>query len=474
MGQRFEQLFKLQSNLYTEQSPIVVSDGYLLKDNESGKVIAQLKFQSISEKQIKALKIELLTYDVTEQQIENVTKYQYLDLNIGIGQFFGSNKAIVLSNNTARSFKINTITIVFHDGTTQNITGLLEPLPDLTSIENILTNKDILEQYRLMVSKIALYIPQKEKDLWLCSCGKWNAANNCYYCKADKETTFNLLDNGILNHHVKERLIKKEEEKIEKKIANEKKKEDFIKNVFPILPLIFGIVSLTSLFNIIPLVLGLILAVVGMCFSIIAKKKHLRRTYMKVGFVLCIIEIVFLILYVSVVILPDKISSTPHQKSTKIESTKNESSFKNQTSQSSISQTNKYSVFGFDKTLCIGMTKKELFEYINKNHFEYEENDDGVSIYDVLWDNKYTGLLSCAFNVSDEVNYISYLPYDTLNDDEITSISEILTSQYGTPYQSNDALPDSMVSSSIWSCDNYVVCYTTYTDNTVFITWDLD
>ena len=106
MAERFEKLFSLPPNLYSKGSPVIISAGSLLKDTETGKIIVQIKFHSVSFTHIKALKIDIAAYDVSGKEIEGVNDYQYLDLKINNGEEFGSNKAIVLPNTVARSFQL--------------------------------------------------------------------------------------------------------------------------------------------------------------------------------------------------------------------------------------------------------------------------------------------------------------------------------------------------------------------------------
>ena len=50
MSERYSKLFSLPENLYAEGAPVIVSAGNLLKDNQTGKVLAQLKIKNITEK----------------------------------------------------------------------------------------------------------------------------------------------------------------------------------------------------------------------------------------------------------------------------------------------------------------------------------------------------------------------------------------------------------------------------------------
>lgn len=115
MAERFTQLYKLQDNLYISGSPIIISAGSLLLDTETGNVVAQLKFHSLSNKIIKAIKISLSSFDISEKDLQAVENYQYLDLHITNGQYFGQNKAIVFPDRITRSFNIKSISVVFGD-----------------------------------------------------------------------------------------------------------------------------------------------------------------------------------------------------------------------------------------------------------------------------------------------------------------------------------------------------------------------
>ena len=59
MASNYEKLFSLPVSKTKEESPVILSAGALLKHNEKGLLVAQLKFQSITNKCITALKVFL-------------------------------------------------------------------------------------------------------------------------------------------------------------------------------------------------------------------------------------------------------------------------------------------------------------------------------------------------------------------------------------------------------------------------------
>ena len=52
MSERYSRLFALPADIYAEGAPVVIAAGALLKDNQTGKTIAQIKLHSISDEVI--------------------------------------------------------------------------------------------------------------------------------------------------------------------------------------------------------------------------------------------------------------------------------------------------------------------------------------------------------------------------------------------------------------------------------------
>ena len=78
---RYSNLFRLPDKLYTQGSPILIAAGALLKDNQTGNILAQIKFCSLSNKGIKAVKVRIRAFDVVGAEIQGISEYQYLDLS---------------------------------------------------------------------------------------------------------------------------------------------------------------------------------------------------------------------------------------------------------------------------------------------------------------------------------------------------------------------------------------------------------
>lgn len=244
MQERFKKLYELQHNLYSDNSAIIVSSGVLLNDMETGSIVAQLKFHSLSETSIVALKISICAFDIEGNELEGVTDYQYLDLKVLNGNDFGSNKAIIMPNVNTRSFQISNISIIKSNGVVDVVTLPLMPLPKSLLLSTSFKNQEELKQYKIETTKNSEYIPQNKNDLWCCSCGEWNILKNCSKCKMSKEDVFKYLDTSLLEPKIESRLINENEQKEKEAKDAKSKKKIKIAIILSAILLVISIISI--------------------------------------------------------------------------------------------------------------------------------------------------------------------------------------------------------------------------------------
>ena len=60
MDQRYKTIYRFPSRLYTEGSPVVLEEGALLADRKVPRIVAQLKFKSISTRRVIGIRGVLL------------------------------------------------------------------------------------------------------------------------------------------------------------------------------------------------------------------------------------------------------------------------------------------------------------------------------------------------------------------------------------------------------------------------------
>lgn len=197
--------------LYTQGSPLLIAAGALLKDNKTGNILAQIKFRSISSKEIKAVKVSIRAFDVSGTEVQGVKDYQYLDLSVTRNMEFGQKTAVPLSDSVTRSFSVVCESVVFSDNSvwTAERNAAWESLPKQQNLENILV--DLYQQYQRDTSVHSCLEPLEYKDLWICSCGAVNKQeeSQCCSCAVSRNKIFSALDTEVLSQN--QELFKAEE-----------------------------------------------------------------------------------------------------------------------------------------------------------------------------------------------------------------------------------------------------------------------
>ena len=193
MSERYAKLFSLPENLYAEGSPLIVSAGNLLKDNQTGQVLAQLKIRNISFKTVKAVTVSIHSFDSANLPLEADTTQEYLDLAIPQGGEFGQKVPVPLPNPTARYFAVDVQRVVFSDNSIWAAAGAAwNPLPAAEPLTRTLGDPELVKQYQLTFGAPSEVTPQEYKDLWRCACGAWNRGNTCYGCEKKESALFGL------------------------------------------------------------------------------------------------------------------------------------------------------------------------------------------------------------------------------------------------------------------------------------------
>lgn len=184
MSERYSKLFSLPPNLYSEGAPVLISAGALLKDNQTDKVLAQLKIQNISDKPIKAATVKLVPADTTGKLLGNEIQHQYLDLNSGRDADFGQKTPVSLPDASTRGFSAAVSEVIFADNTIWTDSNTpWEPLSSPSPLDDI-GDSELVKQYRIKYGADCKYIFKTEKDLWYCACGAVNRQGEftCHHC----------------------------------------------------------------------------------------------------------------------------------------------------------------------------------------------------------------------------------------------------------------------------------------------------
>ena len=105
MERRYKQRCRLSARQYTRGCPVVLAAGALLEDTQQPRLVAQLKWKSISPREIAEVRVRFSKGNFT-----------YTDLRIGRGQTFGQYTAIPLDLNDQSSLRVTVEAVRFADG----------------------------------------------------------------------------------------------------------------------------------------------------------------------------------------------------------------------------------------------------------------------------------------------------------------------------------------------------------------------
>ena len=213
MAERYSKLYNLPQNLYAEGAPVLISAGTLLKDNQGGKVLCQLKFRNISSRTIKALKVLVTGYDMSGEELCRA-QHQYLDMKVEHEGNFGHKEAIPLPDSAARSYTVQVMSVHFADG--ERWSGREEqdwqPLPEQELLCERLFDRELLRQYKLDTSAKSEYVAQTHRDIWLCACGSVNAMDEaCHKCGQNLDELEYFLNTELLLERRNARLLAESE-----------------------------------------------------------------------------------------------------------------------------------------------------------------------------------------------------------------------------------------------------------------------
>ena len=188
MSDRYSKLFALSENLYSAGAPVVIAAGALQKDNQTGKVFAQLKIRNIQNKIIKAATVKIATLDTVGKPLGGTVDYQYLDLSAGRDTDFGQKMPVMLKEAATRSFAVSVSEVIFFDNSIWTASNeAWEPLSAPVTPEKEFTDVELAKQYRVKYGADCKCVFKTEKDLWRCACGAVNHASekNCHSCQRE-------------------------------------------------------------------------------------------------------------------------------------------------------------------------------------------------------------------------------------------------------------------------------------------------
>lgn len=223
MSEGYLKLFSLEENLYIPGSPVLIAAGALLKDTQTGRILGQLKLQSISDQSIKAATVALVPLNTVGNPLGEPVSYQYLDLKVTRDAYWGSQDPIRFSDPSTRAYTASVKEVIFSDNSIWTApNSAWKALPAKTTLETQLDDFELATQYRMHFGMDCQYGYQTAEDLWYCPCGAINHQGEsvCHACQKDRNELAGV-DWDLLRKEAAERVAQKRAE--EEALAAEKK-----------------------------------------------------------------------------------------------------------------------------------------------------------------------------------------------------------------------------------------------------------
>ena len=223
-----------------EDCPLILTSHALTKDNQTGNVFIQCRFENVGSKSIKALNIDVLCSDITSQKLEGVENYTYLDIDVEQYQTFGDKTPVYLPDKAARNISIVPTKVVYVDGSTwDNKSSASFERLDFTR-KSISELGELCEQYKRELHNICAhsdkhnYLPARREGFIICGCGKvvLKDARSCPSCGVDFNKLFPLNDSDKLQEALeqyKQEQAEREGQEKEKRKKQEIKRRRYLK-----------------------------------------------------------------------------------------------------------------------------------------------------------------------------------------------------------------------------------------------------
>ena len=208
MAERYERLFLSERNLYLKGSPVIIGAAALLKDNQTGNILAQIKYKNISLKEIKSIAVKIKMFDNVNRPVGDDVSYTYLDLYLKRDKEHGEKEPIVLPDKTARAINVVVTEVAFNDNTLWNNSEEKTESIKEQKLIDLLGNAQLAEQYKIETGTLGDFAPSETEDLWFCVCGAVNRNDEekCHICKKELSLLKEKLDPEKLKINLEERL----------------------------------------------------------------------------------------------------------------------------------------------------------------------------------------------------------------------------------------------------------------------------
>lgn len=146
MAERYSRIYTLPGNLYSDNSPVLIVAGALLKDNQTGKMLAQLKIQNLDERTVTGISLSFVLFDADSKQIGKPFAYQFNRISVEENSYFGQKEPIILPAGNIYSYQVSIQEVILSGGKVWKPEKEWSPLPTDVKIQNVKQNLHVLRQ----------------------------------------------------------------------------------------------------------------------------------------------------------------------------------------------------------------------------------------------------------------------------------------------------------------------------------------
>ena len=116
MSDRLEKLYTLTDIENPPEAPVTIEAGGLIKDNQTGRVIARMYLKNCSDKPLSSVLVGFKPHGENGRIVSGMRDYLYDAEGVPVGEIFGDQTGILFDNNDTKSFSASVEEVDFEDG----------------------------------------------------------------------------------------------------------------------------------------------------------------------------------------------------------------------------------------------------------------------------------------------------------------------------------------------------------------------
>ena len=195
-AQTLETLHESREMVLMPETSLALENTAIMIDRSKGKLYVRCTFRSITDQEIKAVRIELSCQDAQDGLLGEPVAFHYMDLKTKRGTKFGQTSLIELPDRATRKFQVSVKKVLLADGTAINGGDQAFGMPAPVLLSKHLGSEELAAEYARETTAQAQYVPERGNYYWFCTCGaiNENAEENCHNCGCAKEQLIAALN----------------------------------------------------------------------------------------------------------------------------------------------------------------------------------------------------------------------------------------------------------------------------------------